>query len=373
MYRAYTKDGYVMYRNLLVSYEVDSNGYYSLTTADKIVPSDGEKVIKAADYKDGYYLAIDPALEIMSIVDKEGNPITIKDENDKDVKLDNIIANGSSIIYYPYIKEDDETAGNHVFIDFYLGSEIPKDFNNIELTSDTYLTVDEKTGYYVISTAMVALKGFDGVGTTSKKDHYRTDARLHLIALEDSYPLYDEIDGEVYANYYFQGIYDGIEVKGMNKKQKYSSKTTEAFTAGIYAWDEEKKNYVEIFEDEDITSYSVENIEKVIADISLIFTDDNTSGLKLNETTKIIAIKDIPDPDNSDEEFLFEEIALEDLDTLLTTIGEYNDLNTASEKLEAKIGTYVDENKKTQVAYIIVDWVEYNEELEAYTFKGETK
>ncbi len=360
MYRAYINDdGYVMYRNMLVSYEVDADGYYSLTTADKLQPEDGELIVP----QNGYFLEIDPSTKIMTIKDASGNLIKDKDGND----ITKIIANGTSIIYYPFTKK---TTGSHEYIDFYLGSEIPSDFNKIELKGDTYLTLDEETGLYILATAMIGLDGFDSVGSGSnKKVTYKTDARFHLIAFADSDATYDEADEEVYANYYFKGIYEGTDVIGVNKDQEYAH-ATPATTAGIYAWDEENDNYVAI-DEASASSYTEESIDTVIADMSLIFTDDNTSGLKLNETTKIIAIKDVPD--NSDEEFLFEEITLEDLDTLLTTIGEYNDLNTASEKLEAKIGTYVDDDKKTQIAYIIVDWVEYNEELEDYTFAGETK
>ncbi len=349
MYRAYTKDGIVMYRNMLVSYEVDADGYYSLTTADKIVPADGEKIIA----KNGYFLSIDPSTEIISIVDGSDNKIET-----------NILADGTSIIYYPYTKK---TTGAHEYIDFYLGSEIPKDFNKIELTGDTYLTLDDKTGFYILSTAMVGLDGFDSVGTSTKKDDYKTDARYHLIALDDSDAVYDDADEEVYANYYFMGIYEGTEVTGPNKEIE-EDKALDALTAGIYAWNGDD-DYVAV--DETLASYSVEDIETILVDMSLVFTDDTTAGYKINETTKIIAIKDVPD--NDEEEFLFTEITIDDLDVLLETIADYNEIESASEKLTAKIGTYKDDAKKTQVAYIIVDWVEYNEELEAYTFAGETK
>ena len=370
MYRAYLKNGYTMYRNMLVSYEVDADGYYSLTTADKVVPEDGEKIIKLADCTNGCYLSIDPALEIMSIVDEDGNPVIIKDDDKNDIELrDNIIANGSSIIYYTYTDDYDVTEGLHEYVGFYLGSEIPKDFNKIELTGDTYLTVDETTGYFALSTTMVA-QGFDDVGTTSKKDQYKTDARLHLIALKDSHPLYDETDDKVYANYHFQNIYDGKEVTGMNKKQKYSA-ATDVFTEGIYAWNGEKthENYIDVRSpSSSVSCLKSENIERVVSNVSLIFTNNTTAGYKINETTRIIAIK--YGPEHPDEEFLFEEITIKDLETLLETIEEYNKEESANKKLTAKIGTYVDDDKKTQVAYIIVDWVEYDEELEAYTFRG---
>ena len=84
----------------------------------------------------------------------------------------------------------------------------------------------------------------------------------------------------------------------------------------------------------------------------------------------IIAIKNIPNADN--EEFILEEITVDDIDTLLTVIEEYNEYHNdgADYNMTARIGTYVDEDRKTQLAYIIIDWVEYNAELDAYTFAG---
>lgn len=366
MYRAYVKDGIVMYRNLLVTFEVDDDGYYSLKTSggvDSDVEKDGEVVGKviAANNIDSLgmitssknlSLIIDPATKLMSIVDSSDN-----------VVLNKIIANGSSIIYYPYTKK---TTGAHEHIDFYLGNEIPGEFEKKAITGDIYLSKNAD-GLWVINTTMIGLDGFNAI-SASTADDYKKDARLHLLALKEKEAEYNEAKNDVFAAYSFKGIYEETDVTKVNEDKAYADSLAVTVN-GIYAWDDKEDNYVEI--DTSLASYSEETVEDVLADMSLVFTDANTDGYKLLENTKILAIKDVPD--NSEEEFLMEYITIDDLSALLDTIVTYNEEESASETLSARIGTYVDENKKTQVAYIIVEWVEFNEELGEYTFAGETK
>jgi hypothetical protein len=106
----------------------------------------------------------------------------------------------------------------------------------------------------------------------------------------------------------------------------------------------------------------------------VLFTDANETGYKVEEDTKLLAITSVIGADGEGE-YLFEEITIEDIDAVLTAIADYNEYynDGADYKLGAKIGTYVDENRETRLAYVIIDWVEYDEELDEYTFAGETK
>lgn len=370
MYRAYVKDGIVMYPNVLVEFVVDSDGYYSLTTrdgtSDSDVTEDGVvtgKVIAAnkivgegddAEVKSrGLKLVIDEETGVMSIF-----------EGDKEIAT-RITTNASSIIYYPYTDED--KTGAHEYIDFCLGEDVPAAFDPVDITGDTYLAYDNEAGLWVIETTMLALDGFEGVTKEEGYDNYKKDARVHLIALANSDAEYDAEAEAVCASYVFKNIYEGTDVITLNKEIKYAD-ATKATLEGIYAWDSEEKDYVLIKEDFD--SYSVETINSVISSLDLVYTDDKADGYKLQEGTKIIAITNRPNADN--EEFTFEEISIGDVEDVLETIEVYNEYynSGADYTMTARIGTYVDENRKTQLAYIIIDWVEYNAELDAYTFAG---
>ncbi len=365
MYRAFVKDGIVMYRNLLVTFEVDDDGYYSLKTSigDNDVEKDGKVVGKviAANEVDalgmivankGYKLTIDPATQLMSIVDSSDN-----------VVLNKIVTKNSSVIYYPYTKK---TTGAHEHIDFYYGNEVPAEFEAKEIIGDVYLALNSE-GLWEINTMMIGLDGFNAVSATTADD-YKKDARLHLLALAEKEAEYSEVKNDVFAAYSFKGIYEETDVTKTNEEKDYSDSLAVTVN-GIYAWDDKEDNYVEI--DTALASYSVETIEEVLAEMGLVYTNASSEGYILNEGVKILAIKDVPD--NAEEEFLMEYITIDDLAALLETIATYNDEESASETLSARIGTYVDENKKTQVAYIIVYWVEFNDELGEYTFAGETK
>ncbi len=367
MYRAYTKDGILMYRNILVEFKIDDDGYYSLTTSagDSTVEEEGvvvEKVIAANVTNEfgeivsnkGYKISINPSLGLMSILDKDDN-----------VVADKIIANASSIIYYTYTKDK---TGAHEYVDFYLGNEIPAEFKTEVLTGDIYLTLDKDSGLWILGTTMI---GIDGFKETADKtaDDYKTDARLHLIATSDYWAEYDATDEEVYANYNFKNLYEGTDTTEVNKEDKFDD-VASVSTGLIYAWDAEAKDYVSV-ENNALASYEVEVITDTLSSLSLIFTDKNEDGLKIEEDTKLYAVKN----NGSDEEaFVMEEITLSDIETVLETLETINANPDypSSYSLVARLGYYVDEENAARVAYIIIDWVEYDEANDEITVAGTT-
>ena len=368
MYRAYTKDGILMYRNILVEFKVDEDGYYSLTTSkgDSEVIEDGvavEKVIAANETNEfgeikgnkGYQISIDKDLGLMSILDKNGATV-----------VDRIIADASTIIYYTYTNE--KKTGDHEFVNFYLGNEIPAEFADTTITGDIYLTRQKESGLWILGTTMIGIDGFKEVAD-KVADDYKTDARLHFIALEDSWAEYDATDKEVYANYNFKNLYEGTDTTAVNKEDKFDN-VGSVSTAGIYAWDATigVKDYVLV--DNGLKSYEEEVITEVLDEFSLVFTDKSVDGLKIEEDTNLYAIKNIPDSD--DEIFEIEEITVGDIGAVLETLETVNTVYSKSLKLNAKIGYYVDEDDATRVAYIIIDWVEYDEENDEITIAGTT-
>ncbi|MBQ7896933.1 MAG: S-layer homology domain-containing protein [Clostridia bacterium] len=364
MYRAYVKDGVVMYPNILVEFVIDTDGYYSLTTSDgvdKDIEEEGVVTGKVIG-KNGYYLTINPDTKVMSIIDAGADK---DDDSDDTVILTKVTVDESSVLYYTYTTP--KTTGAHEHIGFYYGNEVPAEFGKIELTGDTFLAYDKEEKLWVIETTMLALDGFEGVAVIPDAGNYMKDARLHLLALTGTEAEYDSEKKETYATYNFKNIYEGADVSTVNKELEYKY-ATKAEINKMYAWDAETEDYVLL--DADFDAYSEEKIDYVMKDLSLVFTDANADGYKVNEDTKVLAVKNIPNEDN--EEFILEEITVDDIDTLLTVIDEYNEYynDGADYTMTARIGTYVDENRKTQLAYIIIDWVEYNAELEAYTFAG---
>ena len=226
-----------------------------------------------------------------------------------------------------------------------------------------------RSGFYAIETTMLALGGFDEVAVIPDAGNYLKDARTHLIATANTEAEYDSAAEEIFATYAFENLYTGADVVTTNKELEYS-KATKAATGTIYAWDAEKEDYVAVKASD---AFSVETLESTMTDLGLIFTDETTAGYKILEDAKLYAVKNVPNEEN--KEYVYEEITLDDVDTLLATIEEYNDYHNEGADYKAKltIGTYVDEDRKTQVAYVILDWVEYDEELEAFTFAGVTK
>jgi hypothetical protein len=352
-YRQYTVDDVVdgltvkrvMYPNILVNYTVDSDGYYTLSRVSNTVEIEGEiveKVIAAGDYT----LSIDKETELGSIKDALGN-----------VVVDRVIVEDTTVLYYPDTKE---ATGSHVYMEYYLGHELPKGIEEVGITSEIYLTPDKETGFWVLDTAIIAAKLEEEVEETVTADPTE-DARVHLFATLPTEAVYE--DGKVSASYYFKDLYNYEDVTSVNKSLEYNAAKKAEF-GKIYAWNKETKDFVEAI-DAWKSFESREEITSLIPSMSLIFTDDLfEDGVKLDANTKILAIKN-SDPEN----FEMSEITLDELESLLDTIKAYNEAKGESEKLTATIGTY-EEEEVVKIAYILVDWVEYDSTEDVYTVAG---
>ncbi|MBR6632884.1 MAG: S-layer homology domain-containing protein [Clostridia bacterium] len=335
----------VMYCNLLVTYDIDSDGYYSLNLeAQDVENEEGtvvEKVIQAAA---GHTISVDSATGIVSIK-KDGVSVQSR-----------VVLGDSTIMYYPYTKV---ATGAHEYIDYYLASELPEDFEeaNVAEDSNIYLTYDETTGLWVLGALM--LEG-ELEGATDSTD-YTTDARAHLFAHVESEAI---VDGEdVYASYYFKNLHTYEDVEHVNKKLAYNvAKQTEL--GKIYAWDADDKDYKEINDLNCPDSIKSDVVNSIITDMGVVFTNLwFTDGVKIDETVKIIAVTDKETAETK-------VIDIEELAQQLALIEEYNEEKSASEVLSAKLGIYEDDNGDKQLAYMLIDWIEYDAELEAYTFAG---
>lgn len=328
----------IMYANMLVTYSVNEDGYYSLQTESQTITDVNDEIVEMV-IDNGDKIAIEKESGILSILAADGSVIQSR------IKVED-----GSIIYYPYTKE---ATGAHEYIDFYRGDEIPDDFEEAEINGNVFLTYDKEAGLWTLGALLIKGK-LDGTGAV--KTDYTKDAREHLFAVLDSEAV---IDGDkVVASYAFKNLFTFEDVTGINKSQEYDD-ATEVTAGSIYAWDADDKNYVEV-KDTFECVLANEVIDEIFADTNVIFSTTFASGAKLDDTVKVIAVTD-------KETATIENVGIEGLVTVFDTIKVYNEANadevgfTAAE-LKATIGTYADENNKAQIAYILIDWVEYDDE-----------
>ena len=329
----------VMYVNKLVTYTIDSNGYYTLYTNNPTMTDDAgnviEKVIPAADDN---VITIDQSTGIITI---KNNGATVQSK---------IILGANSTMYYPYTKD---TTGIHEYIDYYRGSEIPEDFEETFVRSDIYLTLDEETGLYELGTLILDSKLG---GTSTVKADWREDAREHLYAILDTEAVAE--DDEIYASYSFINLSTFDPLYGINKSLEYAA-ALKAEKNKIYAWDATAKDYVEVTTSNCTALKANELIGDIFVDNKVIFTSSFAEGVKIDDTVKLVAVTDT-------ETATIKAITFEDLVTVYETIAQYNADNEETvgftpAKLTATIGTYTSD-KTTKIAYILIDWVEYDAE-----------
>ncbi len=361
----------IMYRNLLVTYTVDSKGYYSLFT-DKGDAMQGTDIVEAvldpAQFSHGtnqnFVISVNNAGIVNIGFKVDGTVVDLDDPAYADVKAylapyaGRIITSNDSILYYEYTKAD---TGMHEHIEFYLGTEIPDDFGETPVNGKIYIAKDEDTGLWTLDTLLLGEDQLAGPSTTKS---YLTDARLHLFALEPSAAV---VNGEkTFASYRFMKLDtfeettdETVELDGATAAEK----------GKLYAWDATDKAYKDLstltWSDAAKDSYHANQIiDEVTNEEShkLVFTNGGNfdEGLSIEETTKLIA------KSTNDEGIIeLKLITLAEIKDQLTEIADYNANNDpleADHVLNTTIGTYLDEDEKAHVAYIIIDWVDYSEE-----------
>ncbi|MBE6649693.1 MAG: S-layer homology domain-containing protein [Ruminococcaceae bacterium] len=330
----------VMYVNKLVTYSIDSNGYYTLYTDNDTMTDattgDVIEMVVPADEKN--VISIDQSTGIISI---RNNGVTVQSK---------IILGANSLMYYPYTKD---TTGVHEHIDYYRGSEIPADFEPTFVRSDIYLTYDEETGLYELGTLVLDSKLG---GTSTVKSDWRKDAREHLYAILDTEAVAE--DGEIYASYSFITLSTFDPLEGINKSLEYAA-ALKAEKNKIYAWDAVEKDYVEVTTLNCEALKTNEVVSDIYVDKKVVFTTSFGEGMKIDDTVKIVAVTDR-------ETATIKAITFEDLVAVYDTIAQYNEDNEETvgftpAKLTATIGTYT-EDENTMIAYVLIDWVEYDAE-----------
>lgn len=344
----------IIYPNLLVTYEVDSDGYYTLhVSSESLVDPDTNEVIEMViPAADGNELSIDKKTGIVTI-SNNGRIVQSK------IRIDE-----GSILYYPYTKE---LTGAHKYIDYFRGSEIPEEFDAAPVTSDIFLRFDDESGLWVLSALLLGekLEAAGEAGTDWTKD-----ARTHLYATLNTEAV---VEGDkILASYAFKNLYTLEAIEGTKNSLEYSE-ATKAEMNKIYAWNVNgtDKNYVEVTTTNCEALKTNEVITEMFDDMDIVFTTSFVDGIKIDDTVKVIAVTD-------KETAEIKAIDVAELAEVYNTIKQYNedhadDVGFTAVELKATIGTYVNEFNKLSVAYILIDWVEYDEELEALVFAGETK
>lgn len=319
----------VMYSNLLVTYTVDASGYYSLSTVES---SKDEELVIPAINTFGNPEGQSPERYTLSI-DKETRLVSLTNNEDPSKSINNIMIKNDSIIYYPYTLK---STGCHEYLGSYFGNELPDYFNPIEVDSysSIYLRYDEDLELYVLS-AIVLTDELRGA-TTGNPRAFKTDARLHLFALD-----YNEIvlDGEnKFHGYKFKNLYTGEDTTNVNIYKELSESPIKAEFGDVLAWFDTDSDYEKAvntwdsFKENDV-------VTRIVPSLKVVFTNAYTNGIVIDDDTKIYAI-------NEEEKT----IEASDFDALTQT---YNAYTEESATCYVTIGTYEDENENVKVAYII--------------------
>ena len=338
----------IMYANLLVTYTVDSEGFYTLYTENEslVDPETKETIELVIPAAEGLTLSVNSQTGLYTVY-LNGRPVQGK-----------IVTNKDSIVYYPTFNE---ATGKHEYIESYIGDEIPKEFAEAAIRSNVYLTYNKEKDVHYIS-ALVLAADFESATVDPDKANYENDARLHVYAIRGAEAVVEGKD--IFAAYTFKSLNTLETIDEVNSKIKYNDATKTEMNK-IYGWDATTKNYVEVtntlesyFGGEIITDYLVEE--------DILFTTTFNEGIKIDDTVKLIAVTD-------KETAEIKAITVDELVEILELVEDYNEENSASETVTAKIGTYKDDKNLVCAAYVIIDWVEYDEELEALVIAGEAK
>ncbi len=333
--------------NLLVTYTVDNNGYYTLRTSSGEV-KDGTTVVEEVikyDATQTYELKLTPNAKNgtlkLSGKDADGNNVN------KTVAVDD-----ATVIYYTYTETDTK---NYEYIGFYLASEIPFDSNwTATVSGDVYLSYDEDSKLPTLDAVII------GDRVKEVKTGYEKDARLHLYAMDDtSLALNANV---AYASYTFNDIYNWTEVIDDDSVKASVDASHPVVKYGVYAWDSSKGYYVDMASGTYASFKGNQTVTDVIGRLSLIFTSGNPDGIKIDEDTKIIAeVLNLSGNIASVESITFDDFA-----SYYDSIKNFNELNdeTAGEPdktLTANIGFYENEDEELCVAYIIFEMEDLSE------------
>ena len=241
----------------LVTYEVDTNGYYTIVDSS-INPDD------AADKTEKIFREIHPSTYTGF---HDFRPQLVYNKNtglfnliyyDYDITLpgtqeDKIITNVISVDVSEdtYLYYTSTTPSGYVDLKFYSAEDLinSNGFEAVRFVSDVYLEYDPDTDYYILETGIIENKlSFGDGASTQSTPSFEKDGKVIKLAVEDAAKVAE--NGDIYYEHVFLDITTGEKVYELQDNRPIVSTTeTPANTtlAGkFYAWDYDAKNYVQV-------------------------------------------------------------------------------------------------------------------------------
>ncbi len=332
-----TKGKYVYNHYALVTYTVDEDGYYSLST---------EATSEDFTVYEGVTLSYD----------KKSGLYVLTDSTTSDV-VNNTVVLDDAILYYSYAEK---ATGKFSYLGSYTAETLPENFASVEIEGKVYLTTEEETEFLKLQVAVI-----DDETVEFAKDNtadYRTDSRLLYYCYEYSDESLTEDGEDSNYSYYMKPIYNGTNLsETINKERTKDAGATLGDRGTIYAWDEDAKNYVAITNstiaesladndendpatlENDITCIGMYKIEKIVN--GCIITEAGSkyaNGVAIPADASIWAVN------------------INTYSGYVTyTIDTLKDLVKLGDELEKDtrviIGTYINENGEEVVSTVIVE------------------
>ncbi|MBE6649694.1 MAG: S-layer homology domain-containing protein [Ruminococcaceae bacterium] len=319
---------YILNRNILVTYTVDEDGFYTFTTA----PETEDYIV----YPAGTTVEYDKKTGIYKLYNAEGILLTNR-----------AVFADTAVIYYTYQKE---TTGKYTYLGAYTATTLPENFAKMTTTSPIYAKADEDEIFIEIAFTMV-----DGKSIEYQKDataDFRTDARQIFYCYQNSNQVMAEDSKNLNYSYFMRPIYNGGNlVESVNTELTAKEGATNAKQGSLYAWDEETKNYVQI---------SKSTLEELgVTSIGMYTFDDLINGCIITEAGSKYAdgIKIAPDASIwclGGTATSFVTLTVEGIQTSLD-IAEEGELTT-----RVIIGTSLDDNGEEIASVVIIEQVVYN-------------
>ncbi len=332
------------YPYTLVSYTVDNDGLYTLTNLE-------DTNITATKYvASGATFTINTNTGLISI----GSDKVVLDDN--------------SVIYYEFDKDGD---GVETFMDLgtYNKSNILAKFNATTTTQQSYL-LDNEDGTYTLLATFIADEGLVEPDATVTKT-YKNDARLIKYSVAAS--AAESQNGVAYYSYAWLDMAamtnGALVINTTLPAGEGADKATKAAAGKFYGWDATTKKYVEVTDaavDADtIQIGTISNVNENLGIVDLAGTDW-AEGIKLGADVKIFGAAN---KTYSNQYVTFDVAGLAEL---LKAVEYYNDNENDGEDvvINCAVGTYVDDNDETQIAWIIVDnwyYVTNSDNTQTYT------
>lgn len=326
---------YLYNRYVLVSYTVDENGYYTLTTA-----AEHEDYVT---YPAGSYIKYNAVTGLYSIFAADDTLITNR------VKIAD-----AAVIYYTYQKSG---TGAYTYLGSYTKSTLPEGVDKIVANSTIYATYNEDTRFSTVKLLVTDEDAIEFASSGPKAD-YRTDPRQLFYCYQSSNQMMADDMKNLNYTHFMRSAYNGTNIAETPNKEKTYAEGAKGTTVGfLYAWDEEAKDYVRVtkssLETLGITCLGVYELDELIN--GYIVTEGGSKyadGIRISDTASIWCL--------GGSTTSIVNLTQADVQKSIDIKNEYNAANNKKDPLKVIIGTTVEENGEEVATVVIIQQFVYN-------------